>query len=194
MRYHDPEHRFEKDFWGDCCNTFAEEMKQLEYARRMQLMPDAFFRIDARNKNILDIGGGPVSLLLKCYNLGDASRVLDPIRYPEWVYYRYSAHGIWTTTLSGEDAHSVPPIFDEVWIYNTLQHCVDPEKIIANAKRAAPVLRIFEWVNFPPHPGHPHELKSQDLDRWIGSGGANIEYLSTNGCYGMSYYGVFKHV
>jgi 2-polyprenyl-3-methyl-5-hydroxy-6-metoxy-1,4-benzoquinol methylase len=34
--------------------------------------------------------------------------------------------------------------YDEVWIYNCLQHTQDPELIIQNAKKSAKILRIFE--------------------------------------------------
>ena len=81
--------------------------------------------------------------------------------------------------------------YDEVWIYNCMQHAIDPERIIANAKAAAPLLRLFEWIDIPAHDGHPHELTEASLNKWIGGTGT-VTYLSESGCYGKAYYGVFS--
>jgi hypothetical protein len=103
---------------------------------------------------------------------------------------RYKAHNIDVEVIHGEDVSDTG--YDEVWIYNCLQHTDDISKIITNAKRAAPVLRIFEWINIPPHDGHPIMLTKELLDNLIGSSGNTIE-LAENGCYGTAYYGVFNH-
>lgn len=187
MQYHDPAHQFERGFWGDCTNTFAEEDKQLMYAARMGLTVD-YYAINVGGKRILDIGGGPVSLLLKCNNLR-FGMVVDPIRYPDWVYHRYTAKGVATLIADGENLAVTG--FDEVWIYNVLQHCYDPAKIVANARRAAPVLRLFEWIDIPPYPGHPQMLTEQLLTQWVGSSGAT-EYVTEKNCYGTAFYGAFK--
>jgi hypothetical protein len=76
-------------------------------------------------------------------------------------------------------------------MYNCLQHAVDPPKIIRNALRAAPIFRIFEWVDVPAHEGHPHELTEVSLNRWIGQPGCTTN-LSEFGCYGRAYYGCFQ--
>ena len=187
MAFHDPAHAFEVGFWGDCTNTFGEEEKQFVYAERMGLAPQ-HHAIDAAGKRILDIGGGPVSMLLKCRDLG-AGMVIDPIRYPDWVYRRYDAKGIQYLQMDGEAVYFSG--FDEVWIYNVLQHCIDPATVIRNARAAAPVLRIFEWLDFPPHPGHPHMLTESAMNEWCGGRGT-VKHLAERGCYGNSYAGVFS--
>jgi hypothetical protein len=144
---------------------------------------------DAGGRRILDIGGGPVSMLLKSFNLREGM-VCDPIRYPDWTYERYRAKGIKCVQISGEDLDVVG--WDEVWIYNVLQHCMDPERIVQNARKAAPLIRLFEWINFPPHPGHPQMLTESNLEKWLGSKGKVVE-LSEKGCYGMSFSGVFSY-
>jgi 2-polyprenyl-3-methyl-5-hydroxy-6-metoxy-1,4-benzoquinol methylase len=184
---------FEKGWWSDCLNTFTEETKQLTYAYKMGLTVYSntgkwpCYNID--NKNILDIGGGPVSILLKCENRGPFCRVIDPCSYPTWVRNRYKAGKIEYQKLKGEDI-LYDEYWDEVWIYNVLQHTEDPEMILYNAKNAAPLIRIFEWVDMPPSIGHPQELKKADLNKWLGGIGT-VEELSENGCFGKAYYGVF---
>src|ERR1700758_2150796 len=79
--------RFEAAYWGDCTNTFDEERKHYVYARCMALDRQDF-SFDVHDRRILDIGGGPASILLKTVKLKEG-KVCDPLRYPGWVYERY---------------------------------------------------------------------------------------------------------
>ena len=110
-------------------------------------------------------------MLLKCQGLA-GGLVVDPIEYPQWTKDRYSSMNIDVLVDIGENIGNAA--YDEVWIYNCMQHAVDPEKIISNAKRVAPILRIFEWIDIPAHDGHPHELTEESLNEWIGGKGATI--------------------
>lgn len=182
----------ERLWWGDCRSTFHEEQKQLVYARGMGLRadwdcghPPAF---EMGGAGVVDIGGGPVSLLLKCTNLG-SSVVVDPCAYPEWVLSRYDFSGIDYLQIPGEDL-SVKDAYDEAWIYNCLQHVEDPQLVVHNALRAAKYLRIFEWINIEPYEGHPQVLRETDLNRWVGGHGT-IAYVNDSGAEGLAYYGVF---
>jgi hypothetical protein len=177
---------FEKDYWGNCCNTFDEDQKHYVYARFMGLKRVGY-SFDVAGKRIIDIGGGPTSMLLKTIKLAPRSLVVDPLHYPDWTYDRYSAKGIDSMICRGEDIYEEG--YDEAWIYNCLQHTDDPELIIQNALRSAKTLRIFEWVDIPPHEGHPIELTKEKLDRWIGKEGQTIQ-LGESGCFGKAYYNV----
>lgn len=188
---------FEAAYWGDCTNTFDEEQKHYVYARCMGLQRVGY-SLNAGSKRVIDIGGGPVSMLLKCQNLLPRSRVVDPLArsYPSWVHGRYGAKEISLWNARGEDPEACAPRpdapFDEAWIYNCLQHTDDPAKIIENAKTAAPVLRLFEWVDIPPHEGHPHMLTRATLEKWIGQDGT-VSDFAESGCYGRAFYGAWKH-
>ena len=194
---HEDHEAFEKDFWGSCRNTFSEESKQSVYARLMGLSwVGSGARLDgfgwnAAGKRIMDMGGGPVSMFLKTVGLSQGA-VMDPLEYPIWIYDRYKAQNIRSYRTPAEDADTLCEAnsFDEVWIYNVLQHVHDPAKIIANAKRLAPVLRIFEWIDMPAHPGHPHCLTKESLEGWIGAPG-NTAHLNESGCFGRCFYGTF---
>ena len=181
------DYKFEINYWGDCCNTFDEEQKHYVYGRLMRLNR-IHYSFDVKFKRILDIGGGPTSMLLKCVNLKEG-KVVDPIDYPQWTRDRYKMKNIYTEIKTGENVNETG--WDEVWIYNCMQHAEDPAKIISNALMAAPILRIFEWVDIPAHDGHPHELTETNLNNWIGQKG-NIIQLAESGCYGKAYYGVFN--
>ena len=181
----------ERDWWGDCANTFGEETKQLVYAKRMGLTA---FHLDGHwpvfelgGRSVLDVGGGPCSMLLKCVGRTKAT-VVDPCPYPSWVAHRYQTAG--TTYLQQPAEKPLPLGHDEAWIYNVLQHVQDPGQIIRNMQASAPVIRIFEWINIPPHQGHPHMLQADQLDQWLGGTG-HIEQLNENECEGIAYSGVF---
>lgn len=178
---------FERQWWGDCCNTFGEDSKHYTYARLMGLKQDWVYFV-VGNKSILDIGGGPTSMLLKVYDLVKG-KIYDPIDYPKWTVDRYNSKNIEVVVDYGENVDESG--WDEVWIYNCLQHVTDPERIIKNALKSAKVLRIFEWVDIPPHEGHPHMLTEENLNKWIGQIGQTT-LLNEGGCYGKAYHGCFQ--
>lgn len=183
---------YELAFWGDCSRTFREEQKQLVYAQRMGLLarwdgahPPYF---DMEGRSVVDIGGGPVSLLLKCENLAWGT-VVDPAPYPEWVLARYQAAGIGYRKEEAEDLAALNA--NEAWIYNVLQHVRDPKLVIERALATARIVRIFEWIEIDPYPGHPHRLDREQLDEWLGAPGF-VATLDESGAHGTAYYGVFN--
>ena len=109
---------FEASFWGNCVNTFYEETKQLIYAKHMGLdlvrTEAKAYGVNLAGKSVLDIGGGPVSLLLRCINLGRCT-VVDPCNYPAWTKMRYECMGIEFLSMAGENAVDLPRV-DEEWI------------------------------------------------------------------------------
>lgn len=196
-QWHDAQHD-EKGWWDTCANTYWEETKQLVYARLMGISfredERGPYFIDLGERSVLDIGGGPVSLLLKASKLSRRT-VADPCAYPAWVGERYAAQGINYQRVKGEDVDTitVEVKYDEVWLYNCLQHVDDPEKIIRNAVGALKpggVFRIFEWINTPTNTAHPHTLTREQLDKWIGQQGSTV-HLSETGCFGDAYFGAF---
>jgi 2-polyprenyl-3-methyl-5-hydroxy-6-metoxy-1,4-benzoquinol methylase len=199
-QWHDAQHD-EKGWWDTCANTYWEETKQIVYARHMGIVFSEDERgpycIDLGTKDVLDIGGGPVSLLLKATKMSRRT-VADPCDYPEWVGARYMAQGIDYQKVMGEqvDTITIDTKYDEVWLYNCLQHVDDPQKIITNAVNALKpggVFRIFEWINMPTNTAHPHTLTKEQLDGWIGQSGKTT-HLSESGCYGEAYFGAFTIV
>ena len=188
----DEDQDLEAEWWGDCANTFGEELKQTVYADRMGLIAqniDGHWPVyDLEGKSVLDIGGGPASLLLKTINNGPLF-IADPCPYPQWVSDRYIAAGILYAKVPGEDLFGEFDFtFDEVWIYNVLQHTQDPELILKNALSLGERVRILEWIDIPPHPGHPHELTQEMLDAALGVQGTVEEFHGEYGMSGRGYY------
>lgn len=169
--------KFEATWWGDCCNTYGEETKQLAYAKVMGLEPGPWRGgvhwpvWDFAGLSVLDVGGGPSSMLLK--SRFDRGVVVDPCTYPLWVAERYAVHGVEYHREPAEDDLSTfaDNEFDVALIYNCLEHTLDPERITRQMARVARRVHIFEWVEEPPHPGHPHELHADELAGWLGGNG-----------------------
>ena len=183
---------WEATWWGNCLNVYGEEEKQIVYAKRMGLKffhdKKSPYNIDMGGKSVIDIGGGPASLLLKCHNLGNAW-VVDPLEVPEWVKMRYELAGILHNQIPAEDLDARG--FDEVWIYNCLQHTRTPHKIIKKALRAGGIVRIFEWVNTSKNEGHPHAFTAQVLDEWFKGEGKQEKLKGEASCFGDCWYGIF---
>lgn len=184
---------WEAGWWGDCLNTFGEEAKQVTYAHRMemQVVPDGgrWPVYELGGMDVLDLGGGPVSMLLKGRHRGPNTTVVDPCAYPEWIATRYEVAGITYVREEAETFQSDVE-FAEAWCYNVLQHVVDPESVIATARAHADRLRIFEWLETEACDGHPHTLHADALNKWIGGSGT-VEWVNENGAYGLAYYGSF---
>ncbi len=152
---------WERRWWGDCLNTAEEESKQQAYAEAMGI------DFDLGGKRVLDVGGGPVSLLLKTSSRGADCTVLDPVFYPGWTVGRYNDHGIRVVQLPAEQFR-YDGGFDEVWMYNVLQHVDDPCEVLQYTMALAPVVRIFEWVDIPIYQGHLHVITQQMLEEALG--------------------------
>lgn len=191
----------ELKWWGSCSNTTWEEQKQAVYAKLMgiEMTWDEHgpYFIALGGKAVLDIGGGPVSMLLKAER-GSMRTVVDPCDYPSWVAERYNSQGIEYLKLKGEQVDKLlsvnQPLYDEVWIYNVLQHTEDPAKIMANAKAALKpggTLRVFEWINTEQNIAHPIVLSEELLTEWVGQIGQTIK-LNETGCVGDAWYGAFR--
>jgi len=184
--------KWEADWHGNCVNSLGEEYKQMAYARRMGLK--AFhngkspFNFNLNGATVLDIGGGPYSLLLKCENVGRGV-VADPCDYPEWVNMRYESAFITRLKVKGEDLDTSLK-FDEVWLYNCLQHTEDPELIVQNARKIGKIVRLFEWIDTGVADGHLHDLTEENLNKWLGGIG-KVERMNENTAVGKCYYGIF---
>jgi len=121
----------------------------------MGLSPESNFF----NQYVVDIGGGALSLLLNFHKIHGL--VVDPIQFnAEWIQ-RYSNNGIDFLCSTAEDfleTFDSGILWDEVWIYNTLQHVKDPEFILRNVRKVSSVLRISEPCLTPIDTPHPHSF------------------------------------
>lgn len=186
---------WERNWWGDCANSFNEEAKQYIYAKYMGLGEFATNWYGRRgwdfgDKKVIDIGGGPCSILLK--SKATIRLVVDPCAYPSWVVRRYIECGVEFENRKAEDEYiRGHATFDLALIYNCLQHTENPALIIANVKRIAKELRIFEWVDTGLSDGHLHDLTEENLNEWIGVGEGKVMDLNEGPVVGKAYFGIF---
>jgi len=185
---------WEANWWGKCTSTcHYETIKQLtDYAPKMGL--DVKWNsqgphVDMQGKTILDIGGGPCSLLL----LSDGYKkafVVDPCNYPNWTVSRYNELGIILIKDKAENLLEIPEIkdliLDEILIYNVLQHVEDPKKIVMNARSLSKIIRVFDWLEIGIGEGHPWNLHQSQMDEWFGGEGKTQQSKG-----GLQYFGVF---
>lgn len=151
----------EKSHWNTVLNSKELTEREDGYYRHAAVM---FLQKDnPTNISVIDIGGGPLSLTLH-HDLGNCL-VIDPILLTPPYMKNYTEHGISFIQSTAEDflADYTDKVYDEVWMYNCLQHTIDPDFIMENLWRVGKVLRISEPTNTPINTLHPHSFTPQ----WI---------------------------
>ena len=152
----------ERDWWGtEPGPRWDEEIaKQQTYARLMGLPQD----LTMSGKTILDVGCGPVSMLLRATHSGAVG--VDPLLMSEETRAKYAQANV-TLYRSKAEEFEPPRHFDEAWMYNCLQHVDDPNKVMAMLLQSADCVRIFEWIDMPVDPTHPNTLRVDQFERWL---------------------------
>lgn len=139
-------------------NDRGVELFKSTYQTYFQLLGINDIAVPA-TKRILEIGSGPVPAL------AFRNQVLGWIIEPGAIFPGCQKH----YQVAHEPAELVDfPEADEVWILNTLQHVYDPAYIIAKAKLAAPVVRIFEPLDSPVNETNIHSISVQFLKEQFG--------------------------
>lgn len=181
----------EADYWGDQeltnDNVKTEIRFQKVYADWMKIPPDR----NMQGANIIDIGGGPVSLLLQCHHFS-AAMVVDPLPLKECSADRYKRAVIGYHQYAAEDLLEDFPenFFDEAWIYNCLAHVMDPGLILRQAKRIAKRVRIFEVMIEVEDYMHPWKLNREFFEGIMGKG--DVSHVNDEGVIGEAFFGVFE--
>jgi hypothetical protein len=175
--------KWEKDFWGDFpALDHHEVVKQDVYARLMGIqMPH-----DAQGKSIVDFGCGPVGMLLRTTNFSKAVGV-EPLHFSDEVLDRYRQHNVKISQVPMEDFGS-REVFDEAWMYNLIEHVINPVECLKVFKDSAKTLRLFEWIDLPPRKGHPHTITERMVVDTLGlqRGEWSVLNLAESGCYGRA--------
>ncbi len=183
---------WERTWWGACANTFEEQLKQEVYAAYMRLSPQFVVPghwFDMKGRSVLDVGGGPCSLLLRCRGFPRAV-VVDPCGFPEWVTVRYREADIEHVRAQAENCGSLG-VFDEGWVYNCLQHVEDVAKVVQFIVGSVKKVRVFEYLNVGVCPGHPNNLTKELLDGLFGKKGLTEKHSGL--VNGEVYFGVFNY-
>jgi hypothetical protein len=118
--------------------------------------------------SVTDIGCGPESLLL--YHPAETMFAVDPLEFLESDEERYKSSGIIRRIVPAETY--IGQQTEEVWMYNCLQHTIDPHKVLGVVTaHAQKVIRIFEWVHVPTDGLHLHKLNEGMIIDALRAGG-----------------------
>lgn len=125
-----------------------------------QLFPYVGLSFDVKEKNILEVGGGPFPALIYCQNRGDDCAVLDTLFYPTYELYNIET----IVDLKYTKGYH----FDEAWMFNLLQHVKDPEETINRIKEKVNRIIFFEPINQPKNMCHLHVITEDFLIKHFG--------------------------
>lgn len=188
----------EAEYWGDQAldnvNVQQEIKFQQTYATYMGLSHAEFGAL-LEEKDVIDIGGGPVSMLLKRkVKRSGKSVVVDPLPLTPQSIHRYLEHQIFYWAAKAENALPIlgDKCYDEAWLYNCLAHVTDPEFVLKEAKRISHRLRIFEVLHTGTDYMHPWSFDREFFDNILGEGGSTITLTEPGGVIGEAYYGIFN--
>jgi SAM-dependent methyltransferase len=158
--------RAERAYW---CPTDADawimrraaEREQLAlYAGLLGITPDT-----VAGRSVLDLGCGPAGLTLSYAPHLARTVAVDPLMFAAEDEARYVRAGV-ARVVEPAETFRAPngERFDEAWLYNVLQHVMEPERVIRTAQAHADTVRLFEWLNVPASVVHPHVLTAPRLD------------------------------
>ena len=118
-----------------------------------------------RGLSVIDVGGGPESLLLDYPEIDGT--VLDPLSFGEEDERRYAEAGIERLILPVEqwEENGRPERYDEVWVYNCLQHVEDLDEAFRRIRSMGKTVRLWEWCDIPTDSMHLHVLTADRIRR-----------------------------
>lgn len=119
---------------------------------------------DQRGKRIIEIGCADFPALHFCSNY--TGIIIEPM--PSRILRRLIVkNGILLVPFPAEESDF--PLVDEVWLFNVLQHTIDPDSIIIRAKEASKVVRFFEPIGMPEDKCHLHSFTLDFFRQYFGN-------------------------
>jgi hypothetical protein len=110
---------------------------------------------DLNNKSIVEIGPAKTPALYFCKNY-KPSYIIEPTIYEDIMPYFVDKTDL---TFIREPAELCDfPAADEAWLFNVLQHTIDPVVIIERCKKHTNTIRFFEPINTGCDVCHPHDF------------------------------------
>lgn len=166
----------------------------LKSAKHYEVSYEHYFRYTGVSKNlqgksIIEIGPAKVAGLYFCKNYGK-SYIIEPTVYQDAIPF-YDPE----ITFIHEAAETCDfPKVDEAWLFNVLEHTINPTKIVEICKKNCDTIRFFE----PDGQGgkdiaHPHcitmdylklQFGEENVHQYIG-GSVKENFHGANCCYGV---------
>lgn len=136
-------------------HTIAQA-KEIYYDTYRQYFDYLGIQREMWNHRIIEIGCADVPALSMCSKFRWGI-ILEPMPSP--ILQKLLSEAKETIRLMPVAAEDFEfPEVEEVWLFNVLQHVIDPETIIDKSKRAAQTIRFFEPINTPTDKCHLHSF------------------------------------
>ncbi len=134
-----------------------------QYFECLQMTPN-LMNHEVESKSIVEIGCADVPALNFCKNYGP-SYIIEPLPSP--ILKELTVN--FPITIIDKPAEDIDfPQVDEVWLFNVLQHVIDPDVIINKCKEAAKVIRFFEPINDSTDLCHLHTFTLEYFQKHFG--------------------------
>lgn len=146
---------------------------------------------DLHGLNVIEVGPADFPALNYCTNFGNAvvvepmpSEILEQICKERGIVLMDHPFETLAPGSAGEG-------LTEVWLFNVMQHIIDPDKFIEVAKGCADRIRFFEPIDRAVELHHPHRYSLKDFQNWFGDSvqlyiGGKIEGFHEADCaYGV---------
>lgn len=119
---------------------------------------------DQKGKRIIEIGCADIPAVYFCRNL--TATIIEPLEYPVLAEIVKEQNYTWIKAPVEKVKDKLQA--DEVWLFNVMQHIIDPDAFVAICKKCAPVIRFFEPIDYPTCQYHPHTFSLQDYRKYFG--------------------------
>jgi hypothetical protein len=150
-------------------------------------------KVDFKDKTIVEVAAGSVPAVMMVE--GAKRRVaVEPLMATElWKPQRVAceATGVEIVADAYEYVDIDPSVgVDETWLFNAMEHVIDPVEQMKKAMETSQVVRVFEATNgLPPSTAHPHTITKELITSVMGDfgevyiGGTIKENFHQSDCY-----------
>jgi hypothetical protein len=119
---------------------------------------------DLGGLSVIEIGPADFPALRHCKNYSGI--IIEPM--PSEILKKFcDSAGVQLITEPLEEIADLPEV-TEIWLFNVMQHIIDPDKFVQKCKEVAKRIRFFEPINYPVSEYHPHTYTEEDFKGWFG--------------------------
>jgi len=163
--------RISQERWETAQKNEFHHIEKNEAIKHYENTYGNYFRFTGVDKNlngksIVEIGPAKVAALCFCNNYAH-SFIIEPTIYPDMVDFYKSFENI---TMIHEAAETcIFPKTDEAWLFNVLEHTIDPTEIVNLCKKNCDVIRFFEPLDRGGRDEcHPHNMTREYMESQFG--------------------------
>ena len=145
------------------------------------------------NQTIIEVGPALYPCLVNIKT--KKSIAIEPLfdLFPSHIKTLYANSNITCITIPIEELQDNSFDCDEIWIFNVMQHIIDPDLFIDKCIMLSKVIRILEPIDWPTNNAHPHtynfdyflnKFSNFENDLKIYKGNSIANFHSANCVYG----------